>query len=112
MKSHSVKYPFVREEVELIDEDGPYKTTTWRPGVSFESNDPYEPSCYANGEGLMILTVIGTYKPPGYPERTFYTRAWRDPDGNVFGKKGLRVTTTSNFKNILSGYRYSYVIDG
>lgn len=110
MQSHAVKYPFVREEVQLLDEEGgAYKKISWRPGTITETDDEgYERTSIADGEGEMILMVVGTYKPLGYPERTFYIRQWRTPDGEVFGKKNLRITTTGNFKTMLRGFRYEY----
>ena len=110
MSEHTVKYPFVRDEVELLDEEGGvYKKNSWRPGTITEADgEGYETATFADGEGEMILMVVGTYKPPGYPERTFYVRQWRTPDGEVFGKKNLRVTTTWNFKTMLRGFRYEY----
>lgn len=111
MKSYAVKYPFVREEVTLFDVEGTHTKMSWRPGTHTQvDDDGYERTTYAEGEGEMILMEIGTYKPPGYPERTFYVRQWRTPDGKVFGKKNLRVTTTGNFKAMLRGFRYEYAL--
>ena len=109
MKSHAVKYPFVREEVILFDEEGTNTKMSWRPGTITETDDEgYAGSSVAHGEGEMILMEVGIYKPPGYPERTFYIRRWRTPDGEMFGKKNLRITTSSNFKTMLRGFRYKY----
>lgn len=102
-ETHSVRYPFAREEVELCD--GP--ATGWRPGCrSVQNYDDFD--FIADGHGEMLLTVVSTHKPGKFPERVFYTRQWKDPDGRVFGKGALRNTTAGNFRKLLRGYRHEY----
>ena len=73
---------------------------TWRPGWTYELcghyGDDSEPAWEGDGEELRELVAI--CKPGHYPARAFYVRQWRDPDGRVFGKKGLRMTTASAFR--------------
>lgn len=108
-----VRYPFVRCDVTLCGEDGPYDARTWRPGVSIENAGPYgeDTDIVANGEGEMILTVIDVHKPGRFPTRVFYTRQWVDPNGYRFGKGGLRMTTVDAFKRMTAGYRLHYEIE-
>lgn len=103
-------YPFVRESITLDDEDGSQVRESWRPGCvhEFEEN---RRSSWAHGVGLMILFVVSKFKPGKYPERVFYTRQWRDPDGKTFGKAKLRITTTTNFRSLCAGYRHDYGCD-
>jgi len=110
---YRVRYPFVREAVTLYDENGPYETLSWRPGVSIECCGPYddETDIVAHGEGEMILTVIDVHKPGRFPTRVFYTRKFVDPDGHVFGKGGLRMTTVDAFNRRAAGYQLAYDVE-
>lgn len=113
-KTYSVRYPFVRDEFELPPDDPEAtqmaKVKGWRPGVEFDSEAAYygDTGAAADGDGEMLLTVVSTHKPGKFPERVFYTRQWKDPDGRVFGKCALRMTTTGNFRKLLRGYRHEY----
>jgi len=64
----------------------------------------------ADGQGLMQLIVVGTFKPGRFPMRVFYTRSWTDPDGNTFGKGCLRITTLERFRRISRGFQHPYGI--
>lgn len=106
-----VPYPFVQESVHLQDVDGSGDCTTWRPGARAEQCDEGEAYWVSDDWGHMILTVVSTHKPGGrYHERVFYVRQWKDPDGHVFGKNHLRVTTMQAFKRLLKGHRYATTI--
>ena len=107
----SVRYPFVREDFEHWDADGPTTTKTWRPGVSMEAVDCYETNVWADSEGYMVLTVIDTFKPGRFPSRVFYTRHFIDPDGTTFGKGGLKICTTEKFGRISQRYQYAYDVE-
>ncbi|MGI9298599.1 MAG: hypothetical protein ACR2QC_11990 [Gammaproteobacteria bacterium] len=109
-----VEYPFVYEEVTMIDEEGDYKIMSWRPGVLKEEqredagHGHFFPIKLCHGMGKMIITQIATAQLPGrYWNRVFYLRQWRDPDGKVFGRKTLRMTTDRVFKDLCSGYRHA-----
>jgi hypothetical protein len=108
-----VRYPFVRCLATVCGEDGPYEINSWRPGVEIESCGPYgeDTDIVANGEGEMILTVIDVHKPGRFPTRIFFTRQFISPDGNAFGKGGLRMTTVDAFKRRTSGYRLAYDVE-
>jgi hypothetical protein len=107
-----VPYPFVVETYEepIADEDGfgSVERKTWRPGVRFEPCGQYGEctDCVADAMGVMELRVVSTHKPGRYPERVFYVRTWRDPDGKPFGKLKLRMTTVGAFRTLRSGYRH------
>lgn len=103
-----VKYPFVRCKITLWDEEGAYEVNSWRPGCNCETDDGGYPDWWAEGHGEMILEIVSIHKPGKYPERVFYTRKWRDPSGTVFGKPGLKMTTTANYKRLKSGFRHEY----
>lgn len=94
--------------VSFLEEDGPYEFESWRPGTRGEAVYPDDCEEVADGEGEMILTVIDVFKPGKYPERVFYTRKWKDPDGKIFGKNLLKITVVSAFKRRISGYFYDY----
>lgn len=116
--TYIVNYPFCREKVTLPpdDENGYfYETDTWRPGIKFVDGpdccpeNPYSiPVADAHGE--MILTVIDTHKPGKFPTRVFFTRQWQDPDGKIFGKGKLHITTQQAFNRLLRGYRHEYAL--
>lgn len=116
---HEVPYPFVRDtwadhydvadDVLVAD-----PVQTWKPGtVASEhssSEDEADYGSIADGIGVQILTVVGVYKPGRYPTRVFYSRQWRDPDGKVFGKTKLRMTTVAAFAVLVSGYRHPFSV--
>ena len=105
----TVPYPFVQDTwVEHYDgEDGPEtdEVPTWKPGVRSESVDV---GMEADAIGAQILTVVGVYRPGHFPTRVFYSRQWRDPDGKVFGKAKLRITTVPAFVGLTRGYRHPF----
>lgn len=109
---HRIAYPMVVEPVQLLGDDGPYETKSWRPGVRYELYSPYGGStACADGVGQMVLQVVSTHKPGRYPERVFYIRQWVDPLGKTFGKKKLRITTSQAFMSMLKGFRYEYEVE-
>jgi len=103
----NVSYPFVLEEVELLDTDGPCTTKSWRPGVEYVATGPYGDSFepFADKMGVMRLTVVSVHKPGKYPARVFFVRQWIDPNGKLFGKTKLRMTTATVFARRARGYR-------
>lgn len=87
----------------------PKPSLTWVPGFRFEPCGGYgEDTVEAwDGEGVQLRTVISLHKPgPTYPERVFYVRQWRAPNGRVFGKTGLRVAVSPVFRRWLRGERW------
>lgn len=107
-QQYEVKFPFVVSTYTVWDEDGEHEEPTWKPGCREEFYSPEDTEFVADAEGEMILTVVDVHKPGHYPERVFYTRKWRDPEGNVFGATKLHITTTSTFKRRARGYYYPY----
>lgn len=91
-------YPFKREEVEIWDNDGAIGAISWVPGWYYQDSGPEDQEPAWDGEGVEIRTLVSLHKPGRYPERAFYVRQWRDPDGKVFGKTALRMTTASAFR--------------
>ena len=107
-KVYEVPYPFKLESVTLCDEDGVRTFEDEVPGVHFYQTDIDENMAVAENMGLMLLTVVSIHKPSKYPERVFYTRKWKKPNGDIFGKNGLKITTKSNFTRMLKGYRHPF----
>lgn len=108
--THSAAYPFCRDTAYLPDEDGMAEVPTWRPGTRNEHiDDDFWIAADAMGE--MLLTVVGVYKPGRFPTRVFYTRQWKDPEGKVFGKGKLHITTQQHFRSLLRGYRHEYHLE-
>lgn len=105
---HEVAYPFVRELVSLFDGEGPADTWSWRPGVRYELVPPDDSEAIADGLGQVSYTVVATFKPGSFPERVFYTRRWRAPDGREFGKSCLHIATAAKFTGLLTGYRHEF----
>lgn len=107
----TVPYPYFREEV-VLPPDDPEATSmvtaiTWRPGVRWVQ--VYDDSeAEAEGMGAMLLTVIDVHKPGRFPARVFFTRQWRDPDGKLFGKGALRITTVPAFLRRTKGYMHEF----
>ncbi len=112
----AVPYPYFRELVELPPDD-PEATAmaqvqSWRPGTFTESDGGYDVQSAADAMGEMLLTVVDVHKPGRFPVRVFFTRQWRDPDGKVFGKGGLRITTVPAFLRLTRGYMHDFYLDG
>lgn len=107
-QSHVVEYPFSRDQYDEYDGEEVVTAPTWRPGVMFDTDNYGNTETFADALGAMVLRVVDVFKPGHYPERVFYTRQWRDPDGKLFGKPKLRITTAQNFKVLLRGYRHPF----
>jgi hypothetical protein len=110
-KTVRLAWPFLRCVVDVHDgEGGSLTINSWRPGVDrylAPNGGEGREVTFCNGTGVMILTPISRHKPgPKYPERVFYVRQWETPDGKVFGKTGLRITTVEAFRRRLRGYPY------
>lgn len=107
-----VRYPFILEDVDLPPDDpeGSYPNTvkSWRPGTRYVHVPPDDSEAVADGEGVMLMTVVSTHKPPGYPERVFYTRRWRSPVGKEFGRPKLHIVTAEKFRRLARGYQHEY----
>jgi hypothetical protein len=84
----------------------PPEVPTWVPGWRYEDCGPEDVEEVWDGEGEQLRTIVSIHKPGRYPTRVFYTRQWRDPDGKVFGKPPLRMTTMQAFRTWLSGDRW------
>lgn len=106
---HEIEYPFIWSEDEhsLLDCYNP-----WSPGLRWVQTSIDDSEQMADGLGLMIFEVVSRHKPGKYPERVFYTRKWKDPEGNVFGKPQLRITTSQNFRRLCRGFRYPFTFSG
>lgn len=107
-KQYEVKFPFVVDVYNGYDEGGEFQEETWKPGCRPEECGPDDMELVADGEGEMILTIVDVHKPGKYPERVFYIRKWRDPDGKEFGAGKLHITTTPTFKRRAAGYYHAY----
>lgn len=105
-----ISYPFVREKLELLDEDGFHEVPTWNPGVRYEMSGPEDVEAVADGSGEAIFNVIDVHKPGRYPTRVFYTRRWRTPDGKEFGKSRLHIATLEKFRRLIRGYQHEFVL--
>ena len=108
-ETYTVKYPFSRAEVSLPDgEGGFYTMKSWSPGCRDEWVPPDDVELVADGHGEMLLNVVARFKPGKYPERIFYTRQWKDPDGKVFGKTKLHIAAIYKFRRLAAGYYFDY----
>jgi hypothetical protein len=110
----TVDFPFVlstyREPYWGPDDVNPEPVKCWKPGIEWEPAGPGDCVAVARGMGKMVLTEVSRHKPSKYPERVFYTRRWIDPDGKVFGKPKLRITTASAFARMCNGYRQPFQV--
>lgn len=100
-----LSYPFIRG---FYFEDDKSPTPTWQPGVWPEMSRDWEEELVADGVGEMHLRVVSTHKPGRYPERVFYIRQWRDPDGRVFGTTALKIASVHKFRRLTAGYAFPY----
>lgn len=110
----TVRYPFIRSVYHGQDDaDGSdYQSECWRPGIEYADADGYhDPRPYAHGRGVQTLTVVSTHKPGRYQTRVFYTRQWTDPDGKMFGKTKLMMTTAEKFRRISQKFSVDYDVE-
>lgn len=108
-----VRYPFVRStfrDIDASDETGlnEIQRPTWKPGTEYRGTDGENVYTQADAEGSMVLTVISTHRPPGFPTRVFFTRRFVNPDGKEFGKRKLHIVTAEKFRRLASGYQHEY----
>ncbi len=110
-----VTYPFIRTTYDSYDElEGTHaKLPTWQAGVGGMDFNGYSGTFRAfgaNAEGQMILTIVSIHKPGKYPERIFYTRQYRDPDGKIYGKTNLKIMATRSLKRYFKWFGEPYEI--
>lgn len=103
-----VGHPFIREKYSGCDADGPFERMTWRPGTRVEPVYPDDAEEVADAIGTQIITIVGVYKPSGYPARVFFTRRWRDPQGHEFGKTKCQIKTAQAFRRRCRGFGYPF----
>ena len=103
-----VSYPFTRGTFARFGEP---EQPSWTPGTRYKPAGPEDYEEVADGVGKQILTVVSVHKPGRYPERTFYTQQWEDPDGKRFGKGKLRMTTTPTFRKRTEGFYRPYRVE-
>jgi len=111
-ETYSTPYPFCRTTWSEMDPDGTQDKPCWRPGTRYEQYGyEGETAVYADGVGEMRFMVVSLHKPPGFPERVFYTRQWVDPDGHIFGKNKCHVSTKGVFKIKMRGYAEEFEVE-
>jgi hypothetical protein len=106
--SYTVECPFLRDVHSQWDVDGPEYSLTWRPGVEFRPAPPYgeDYDAVAHATGFVNYRVVDIHRlPKPYPARVFFVRQWVTPEGKIFGRTNLRITTLEAFKRRLAGYR-------
>lgn len=103
-----VAHPFVREKYTQQDEDGTAEVMSWRPGTRQENILPDDAEEVADGIGTQVIRIVSVHKPGKYPTRVFFTRSWRDPQGNEFGKNKLCIAVASAFRRRCRGYSVEY----
>ncbi len=99
--TYSVWFPFVRDEYEPPQNwsaDGTRRLETWRPGWRYVPRSPEDTEPEWDGDGEERRLLVAICKPGRYPARAFYVRQWSDPDGKIFGKTALRMTTLTAFR--------------
>ena len=111
-----VPYPFYRQEVsadwDWVDGNSPPTIKSWIPGTTYVQHNEYACDAYADGMGFMLLNEIDSKKlPKPYQERVFYIRRWEAPNGQIFGKTNLRITTRASFTKLQNGYRHRFILD-
>ena len=103
-------FPFIGSTVFLFDPHGAIPRRTWKPGVDYKLHGPdgATADAFCHGWGHRIIEVVSLHKPGKYPERVFFVRRWRGPDGHVFGKTALRITTKATLQRWLRmGHPYT-----
>lgn len=111
--TYRVWFPFKRDTYERFEGDGSAETPTWIPGWRYEQCGEYGEDSEAawDGEGAESRLIVSIHRPGRYPARAFYVRQWQAPDGKIFGKSNLRVTTVGAFRNWLRGSKTAHLFD-
>lgn len=110
-----IPYPFIRTTYDKLPNDWegvPVETPTWRPGVEHDCDNYGNTETFADAMGEAVFTIVDVFKPGKFPIRIFFTRKWVDPDGKVFGKGKLHITTQQNFRTLIKGYRIDFDMSG
>ena len=116
---YRVPYPFCWDTYTEYEFDGENTSSTemdtWRPGIRWvegSHSNPYDDGtgqdAVADGMGFMLADIVSVHKPGRFPERIFFVRTWQTPDGKIFGKTKLRITTTHAFRQLIKGYRHEF----
>ena len=104
-------YPFIRTTYDAEPfnlESESQELPTWRPGVEHDQNNYGDTTTFADAVGKVVYTVIAVFKPGSFPTRIFFLRKWQDPDGKLFGKGKLHITTQQHFRVLIKGYRHDF----
>ncbi|MGE8446611.1 MAG: hypothetical protein ACN6O1_10370 [Comamonas sp.] len=106
MTLHEIKVPFRYV--------GHGEVADWLPGCKLREleGDWDEGGYVADDWGHMLINEVQRVSIPGYEDRVFYTRQWRDPEGNEFGKRDLRCKGARAFKQMIKGWRHPFYMDG
>lgn len=100
-------WPFhLIKESRRAPDGSPLTDGFWCAGWETESGGDYGEDAIQtwNGEGAQVRTVISIHKPgPTFAPRIFYVRQWRNPEGEIIGKRRLFVETEGAFRRFLSG---------
>lgn len=106
-QEHERWTPFIVEDKELTDFDGEDFSTRiikhWRPGINHEPTAPDDFEPVWDGEGAEIRRIVAVVTIEGGGVRILYRSWWRRPDGGLFGKPTVRMTTPSGFTVWMSG---------
>jgi len=93
--------PFILEDRDIPDPSpdgfGVVRIKSWRPGVRNEQTAPDDFEAIWDGEGLELRRIVAVVTIDGGGVRILYRRSFRKPDGTVFGKPKVRMTTPSAF---------------
>jgi hypothetical protein len=106
----TIPYPFIRDTFNSFNGEDYVETPTWKPGIRYEAIGPEDSGAIADALGAAIFTVVDTFKPGRYPRRVFFTRQFINPDGKVFGKSRLHITTLEKFRRLTRGYQHPFGI--
>lgn len=101
----TVECPFILDKYTEMTEEGYCTFLSYRPGVKWEFLEPdsSEPVCH--GVGTVTYKVVSYHKlPHPYPDRVFFTRKFKSPDGREFGKNRLLVLTKEAFSRRAKAY--------
>lgn len=104
-----IGYPFVLIEREGKENPNPESDQwKWRPGVRSVPVYPDSSDDFADGMGTLVVTIVSTHTPPGWPERVFFTKTWRTPEGFEFGRRKLHTLPRPAFTTLCRGFRHRF----
>lgn len=102
-------HPFTMVTENKHDPEREYER--WRPGAWELVMHGTSSIAACHEMGTVTFTVVSTHKPPGYPERVFFTRQFFLPDGEKYAPARLMNCVKRKFLRDVANYPVPFVVE-